>query len=727
MRFLFGLVSLLSLSILASAADLKVKITDPHDAVVAGAQVQLLSPDQSAPLEILSTSADGTVLFRNLPAHTVHLRVLAQGFAPQSADATPGEPLTLQLHLATSPETVVVSATRGPLPDEASGTTSESFSAIDLDSIQPVSSGEFLRFVPGAVINAAGRRGGISSLFVRGGDSRYNKVIVDGVPVNDPGGTFDFGVLPLQQADRVEFLRGAQSALYGSDAMTSVLQVWTRSGVTRRPELRLGADGGTFETSHGYLSLAGSRGPFDYNAFADQFVSNGQGPNDEYANSLQGANVGFQLAPGAALRFRTRHSNSRSGVPSEWDFNGQALMPPDLDQRARQNNFQASAELTLTGPSRWQHRFTGFEYNHVRSNVDDVTEPLRASPLFGNIDFPFHSFVDINRAGFEYQGDYLERSWARSTFGYQFEDENGFVGDLTSPPLSHGLRLNHAVYAEQVLQFKRLSVVAGARFVHNDSFGNKAVPRVALAYQVLRGGDILSGTRPRFSYATGIKEPRLEESFASGPFILPNPNLKAEQNRAFEAGFDQKFWTGKFTLTATYFNNLFTHQIDFATLPNSFVGHYVNVNESIAHGAELALHGRMSNRLAFDAAYNYTSTQILKEPFAFDPLLFPGQPLLRRPRHSGSMLLTYTGARLGGSLGLTAIGRRPDSDFLGFGVDHAAGYARVDLGAWYAINSRVTAYANVENALNDHYNEVVGYPALRANFRAGMRFRLGGE
>jgi vitamin B12 transporter len=60
-------------------------------------------------------------------------------------------------------------------------------------------------------------------------------------------------------------------------------------------------------------------------------------------------------------------------------------------------------------------------------------------------------------------------------------------------------------------------------------------------------------------------------------------------------------------------------------------------------------------------------------------------------------------------------------------ITHAAGYARVDLGGWYAINSRITAYANVENALNDHYNEVVGYPALTANFRAGLRFRIGGE
>jgi outer membrane receptor protein involved in Fe transport len=263
--------------------------------------------------------------------------------------------------------------------------------------------------------------------------------------------------------------------------------------------------------------------------------------------------------------------------------------------------------------------------------------------------------------------------------------------------------------------------------VHNGSFGNKVVPRVALSVTALRGGQVFSGTRLRFSYATGIKEPRLEESFASGPFIIPNSSLKAEENRALEAGVQQSLAGGKYVLGATYYHNQFHNQIDFASDPLTFIGQYVNVNQARAQGAELELHGRPLNRLSVDAAYNYVSTQIQEAPFAFDPLLAAGQPLLRRPKHSGSVLFTYAEHRWGGNLGGSFVGRRPDSDFLGFGIDHAAGYARVDVGAWYAINSRVTAYVNVENALNKHYEEVVGYPALRANFRAGMRFRIGGE
>jgi outer membrane receptor protein involved in Fe transport len=310
--------------------------------------------------------------------------------------------------------------------------------------------------------------------------------------------------------------------------------------------------------------------------------------------------------------------------------------------------------------------------------------------------------------------------------GYEFEDENAFVGDPTAPPVLHGLRRNHAVYAQQVLQIRRFSVVAGGRFVHNETFGNKFVPRLALSYVAFHGRQFFSGTRLRFSYATGFKEARFEESFASGPGIVPNPNLKAEENRAFEAGIEQSFLSEKYAFSAIYFNNLFRNQIDFAIVdPMTFTGQYENIDKSFAHGAEMEFHGRLLSRLSLTAAYNYTSTQILQQPFAFDAQHEPGSPLLRRPKHSGSLLLSYLGSRWSANLGGSFVGRRPDSDFfvLPTPVDHASGYVRIDLCGWYAINPRVTAYANVENALDRRYNEVVGYPALPVNFRAGFRFQ----
>jgi outer membrane receptor protein involved in Fe transport len=353
---------------------------------------------------------------------------------------------------------------------------------------------------------------------------------------------------------------------------------------------------------------------------------------------------------------------------------------------------------------------------------------------FGNqVDFPSHQVDDINRAGFEYQGDDMERSWTHSTFGFRTEDENGFLGDLDFPPQTHGQRLNDDVYGQQQVILGRLSLIAGARFVHNSEFGNAALPRVALTLLAFRGGETFSGTRLHFSYATGFKEPGLDQTFAGPPFFVANPGLRPERNRAFEAGFQQGFWGGRYALSATYFNNLFRDQIEFATAdPVTFAGQYFNVNRSLAHGAEVELEAKITSALSLNTSYTYTSTQILEAPLCTpanfcDTVYDAGNPFLRRPKHSGSLLLSYLGKRWGGNLGGSFVGRRFDSDFLGFGIDHAAGYARVDLGGWYAVNSRVTAYANVENVLDKAYNEVVGYPALPVNFRLGLRFRIGGE
>src|SRR5262249_35619497 len=151
-------------------------------------------------------------------------------------------------------------------------------------------------------------------------------------------------------------------------------------------------------------------------------------------------------------------------------------MQPDLDQYARVNNSLGSLELNIAGPSRWRHHLTGFEFHEKRANVDQVDDPGRISPAFGDVDFPFNTVADLNRAGFEYHGDYVARNWAQTTFGYRFEDENGYVGDLNSLPLDHGLRLNHDAFVQQQLTLGRLSSVTGVRFVHNGSFGNTAVP-----------------------------------------------------------------------------------------------------------------------------------------------------------------------------------------------------------------------------------------------------------
>jgi len=739
MRALGALFLLFVFLAAASAADLKVKVVDPQSATVSGAQISLFSKGTDTPVKIVSSSAEGIATFPDVSSGNYQIQVLAPGFAPQTEDiATHSDVITIHLHLAPASETVVVTATRTPALAEETGSNISTLESGQLETMQPTAADDAVRFLPGAVVNTAGQRGGLSSLFVRGGESNYNKVIVDGVTINEPGGTFDFGTLPLTEANRMEFLRGTQSTLYGSDAMTSVVQVFTRTGSSRTPELRFGADGGNFSTANGNVSFAGTRGHFDYNVFGDQFNTNGSGINDAYSDSLQGANLGAVLNDEVSLRIHMRHSNSHTGVPGEWSFNGYdplvnvngvtQPLQPDPSEWSQLNSLLGSAELTVAAPSGWQHRFTGFDYLYRYTDLNVNGDPARVSPLYGQFDFPSHEYDHINRVGFEYQGDYSERTWAHTTFGYRIENENGVVGDLDYPPSSSGQRLNQDAYLQQQLTWGRLSAVAGGRFVHSSVFGNTGVPRIALTLLARRGGETFSGTRLRFSYATGYKEPRLEETFAGPPYSIPNPGLKPERVRAFEAGIQQDFLHGKYVFNATYFNNLFHDQINYVTVnQTTFVGEYFNVNQAFAQGAEVELQARLRSKLLLSTAYTYTSTEILSNPAPIDSQYNPGQPLLRRPKHSATMLLSHLGSRWGANLSGSFVGRRPDDDFYGFNIDHAAGYVRADLGGWYAINSRVTAYANVENALDRRYNEVVGYPALPINFRAGFRFRLGGE
>jgi vitamin B12 transporter len=726
LRFSRILPLLFLLASSALLAQVRVTVVDPQGAVVSGARVTLVDPSNSRPVAAQTTAGDGVATFDvNSAAYTIE--VLAPGFAAvRETGPVGGEPLVVKLKAAALPQTVVVSATATPIAEQQAGVPTAALDRAALTDMQPTSAAEALRFLPGAIVNTAGQRGGQASLFVRGGESRYNRLLIDGVPVNDPGGFFDFGVVPLFQVDRVEMVRGPASSLYGSDAMTSVVQFFSATGHSPRPELLLGVDGGNFGTAHGYGSLSGARSRFDYNLFGEQFNTDGQGPNDGYENTAEGGNVGIAITHATSLRLRMRHSVNSAGVQGEWNFNGAPLLKPDTDQFARQNNLTGSAELAWSG-AQWQHRITGFEYSHNRRNVDSVAERGCDFSNFVFIDCPFAAQDKFNRAGFDYQGEFTPRTWTHTTFGYSYQDEHGDTRDpVAGQSQAHGLRHDHELFAQELIVKGRLAASLGMRYIRNDSFGHTTVPRVTAAWTLLKGGTLLSGTRLRFAAGEGIMAPDFIETFGSTAFFIrPNPTLKPERNRSLEAGVLQSFAANRFHLGATYYNNLFRNRIEFLTVdPATFASQFRNLDRVLSHGAEFDLNGRIAGNFGLQSGYVYTSTQVLRAP---QDQTLVGTPLLRRPRHSGNFLLTYNTRKWGADAGATFVGRRPDSDFLGFNINHAAGYARVDAGAWYAITRRATAYLNLENAADKRYNEVVGYPGLGRNFRAGVRYRLGGD
>ena len=184
----------------AFAADLKLKVVDPNSAAVPGAQVSIFAADQSVLLRSASTAGDGTADLAGVADGRYRVQVLAPGFAPYSSDVSlpQSSTMTAVLSIGSATEIVVVSATRTPVPVDETGASVSTLESTDLINMQPINLGEALRFLPGVVVNTNGQPGNLTSLFVRGGDSTYNKVLIDGVPVDEPGGRFDFGVVPKQ-------------------------------------------------------------------------------------------------------------------------------------------------------------------------------------------------------------------------------------------------------------------------------------------------------------------------------------------------------------------------------------------------------------------------------------------------------------------------------------------------------------------------------------------------
>ena len=434
----------------------------------AGATARVQGHDRSSPRR--PHLAGGTSpTFHPPAAGSYQIRVLAPGFAAETVD--------IALASRTSPSNCASPPHRKPLsspqpelrfPAKPPAPTSTRSAERNSTTMQPVTADDAMRFLPGAVVNTAGQRGGLSSLFVRGGESTYNKVIVDGVTVNEPGGTFDFGTLSLAQGDRMEFVRGAQSTLYGSDAMTSVVQVWTRTGSTPTPELRFGADGGNFSHRQRLrlarrrarpLRLQRLRRPIQHQRLRHQrrvFRFSAKARMSAWRSA-----IGFSAHSLPPLQQPHRRSRRMELQRLDPWFPSTVCRPltaaPDPTEWSQYNNLLGSVELTVAAPNRMAaslHRL------RLSLSLQRTQSQRRSRPrqlLCGQFDFPSHEVDRINRAGFEYQGDYSERTWAHTTFGYRIENENGFVGDVNFGSQTHGQRLNNDVYVQQQLTLGRLS------------------------------------------------------------------------------------------------------------------------------------------------------------------------------------------------------------------------------------------------------------------------------
>lgn len=752
-------------------------VTDGAGAAVPGARLTLKRPTGDIIRQAVADSR-GEFRFNDLRPEVYRLTVNAEGLIQSDGareirlETGSITDLKIQLSLSALQDGVIVSATR--TAGRAADASSSAFlvSADELQRSGRPSVLDALRASPGVAVVQTARRGGVTSLFVRGGESDYTKVLVDGIPVNDAGGAFDFSDLTTENAERLELVRGSQSAIYGSDAMSGVVQFVTRRGTSATPELNVSAEGGSFAFNRQWASLAGAAGRFDYAASFAHLRTSGRDRNDDYQNRTASANLGYRISERTELRLTARNENSGLGAPG-----ATAFYFPDPDDRARRRRINTGLRLDDQTTARWHQGFSFVYSENNQENFDPLAQDLTQSSTPPDTFFAFNDFSSFfsnhqRRRGARYQSDLLLPANNLVSAGVEYENERAvFVSGFDGRDRVATDRTNIGMFIQdQFTLLPRWSLVVGVRVENNRAdvpaslmailsglgsasptgnvgFGTKVVPKAATAV-TLRGGGGLGmwgATRVRASYGEGIKAPTLLEAFSPNGFFLGNPLLKPERARSFDIGVEQMMWGDRARIELTWFENRFRDQIAFVGNPSTFGGpvtlpdgrltHFVNFDRARARGLEFGVSLRPGRHLEIGGQYTFLDSQhtAVADIIDFNTLqLVPspeaGRTLLRRPRHSGAFNIGWIGERWEAMLTGLFIGARRDIDPVSFSrLAINDGYAKLDWTGAYRLTPRASIFARVDNLLNRNYQEVLGYPAYRLNFSAGMRVRIGGE
>jgi vitamin B12 transporter len=774
-----------------SSGNVHGKVVDPLGNPVPNAKIVLLQESR----EIVQGTSDAEGNFSlSVPAGGRYGgRVEAAGFATENVapifvSTGKSEELTISLSIGPLPQQVVVSATGTAIPEAQVGASVTLIDTDLIESLNKLDVLENLRFVPGAQIVQTNQRGGTTSLFIRGGESNFNKVLVDGIPVNAIGGGYDFAQLSNSGVGSVEVLRGANSVLYGSDALSGVVNITSTRGTTAIPELKYSVDGGNFRTLNQDVSLGGAIHRFDYFSQFSRFDTQGSYPNDFFHNATVSGNLGWDIAPTTGLRATVRHTTTDLGAPNGIDLFG---ISDDSTLRNQSTYVGVTAQQQTT--ERWHNsvQFAFAQFSSLFVNPSPTGEP--SDPFGSGVPNYLGNLVTIHGAnGFSVTGqaildfggtypqafpDYEARRSVYAQSDYRvFRDWTGSVGFRYEHEDGEGLtRNNYSSFLEGHGSVgHRLFATAGVGLEGNAVFGFAASPRVSLAYYVRRPSvnGLLGDTKLKFNFGKGIKEPSTSQQ-ASALFNILTPGQIAqfnvspvgpERSKTFDAGVEQRLWNGRAIVGLTYFYNRFYDLIAFlgpSSLESIGVpagaaeataiggGAYVNATSERALGTELEGKIDLGHGLLFQGEYTYLDAVVTKAfgVAAINPL-FPNIPIgaftplegarpFHRAPHSGSLILMYNRRRFNAAFSGYLVSRRDDSTFLldsFFGNtlllpnrNLAPGYQKLDLSAGYAVTSYAKIYTGIENLLSQHYQAAFGFPAAPFTIRTGVTFTIGGH
>jgi vitamin B12 transporter len=635
------------------------------------------------------------------PRFAVCRRALAISALPVIASITEPPALADELSDTIALQPIVVTPTRLPLPESEVASSITVITADEIERKQERTLSDVLSDVPGLNVVQTGGPGSATAVFMRGTNPNQVKVLLDGIDVGDPSaieGTFNFEHILTSDIARVEVLRGPQSALYGANAIGGVINIITKKG-SGPAQLTAGLEGGSFGTFNQNAGVSGSVSRFNYAFDVAHFHSSDTSvtPNDlippgrsltgnSYDNKTVSTKLGADVTDNLDLDLVARL------IDTALDFTADDALGPESqksEENKRQLYTRGTAHLVLFDGILDQT--LGLAYAGFRQWDWDPNMPAGSSN--GNGD----------RLKLDWQGNVALAAGQVLTLGAEHELDK--IATDVGPVSAHVN--NDAGFVQLQSSFgPRFFNALSLRYDDNEQFGGKVTYRIAPAILIPE-----TGTRLKATYGTAYNPPTLVELYQSFPAFdfLANPNLKPETSTGYDAGFEQAVLGKIVQFGATYFHN----DTDNLITINAASTSYANVGKATSYGVESFVAWQVSPPLSLRADYTYTiaNDDILKEE------------LLRRPRHKASLDASYkVTAALTFSATLLYVGPWVDVNRAGTVSDVLVnGYSVVNIAGSYDFGHGVTGFARIDNLLDRHYQDPLGFERPGLGVFAGVR------
>jgi vitamin B12 transporter len=618
-------------------------------------------------------------------------------------------------------EEVVVVANRAPEPLSKVGNSVTVLTQADIQASQLPVVSDLLAQTPGLSVARAGGVGQPTSVFIRGADSDQTVVVIDGVQINDPSttaGGFDFQNLLTSDVSRIEILRGAQSTLYGSQAMGGVINITTADptgpsggGVT--------AEGGSHDTGYVTGNVGGKNDALMWRLSGNWYGTSGIPAFDERyggtrlcASQIGGGSgqLRYEITPNLDFDLRGYYVQART------DFDGYDT-PPNFtfgndNEYGKTDQLLGYAGFTLRSPD---HTLTNrVAYQYTYSNTRDYDPNGPANEGFASTETYYG--IGVNQRE-EYQGTWEITPRYQLVFGAQHErstiDTDTPAYDYSGPmPVKNHATIDSGYAQLQGEVVSGLTLTAGERYDRHDVYGGHTTGAVAAAWAMNDGRTIL-----RSSFSQGFKAPSLYQLYSN----YGNLALSPEAGESWDAGIEQRLWGRRLLLSATYFQRYSRDLIEFfdcptpTNCPNPSGGYYANIARATAHGVELQAAVNPTEQITLAANYTLDETE---DQSPGSPTY--GEELLRRPKNTANASVTYRwSVPLTANVAVRYAGRSFDNN--GSGLVELGGYVLVDLRLSYTLRDRLEIYARVENATGKYYETVYQYGTLNRVAYAGLR------